>query len=113
MEVSSVSFGKVIAVSGKRRKAEYLKNEMKNTPNMTVLDASDFYLSSVTDGLLHKAARRYDSVDIYITGKDNESYKNKEEGWKTLNDVLCHIDKYYNLRTTSTQIVKEDLREDY
>ena len=31
---------------------------------------------------------------------------------KTLNDVLGHISKYYNLRTTSTNIVKDVLKQD-
>lgn len=109
MSVSSVSFGKVIAVSGKVRKAEYLKNETKKIPNVTVIDAFNYYVTSATNGLLHKAAMRRDAVDIYVTGKDNEKLINKEEGWQNLNDILCHIDKYYDLRITSTQTVKEDI----
>lgn len=111
MSVSSVSFGKVIAVSGKRKKTQYLRYEMAKMPNVTVLDATHYYMTSATDGLLHKAAKRYDAVDIYVTGEDNKSLINKEEGWQDLSDVLSHIDKYFNLRTTSTNIVKEVLRD--
>lgn len=112
MSVSSVSFGKVIAVSGKSKKIKYLRNEMSKTPNVTVLDATTHYMSTPTNGLLQKAAKHYDMIDIYVTGKDNKSLKNKEPGWETLSDVLGHIDKYFNLRTTSTNIVKEVLKQD-
>ena len=111
MSVSSVSFGKVIAVSGKSKKVRYLRNEMSKTPNVSVLDATDHYMSTITGGLLHKAAKRYDMIDIYITGEDYKSLKNQEEGWRDLNDILSHIDKYFNLRTTSTNTVKEVLKQ--
>ena len=45
------------------------------------------------------------------TNNKAKSLKNQEEGWRDLNDILSHIDKYFNLRTTSTNTVKEVLKQ--
>ena len=110
MKVSPVSFGQVIAVSGKSKKIQHLRYEMANVNNVARVDATDYYKNSYSTGLLGDAIRNNQLIDLYITGEDYKSFVEKKPNWETIGDVACQLDKYYDLKKISTNIVKEVLK---
>lgn len=110
MNVSPVSFGQVIAVSGKSKKIQHLRCEMANANNVARIDATNYYKNSYSTGLLGDAIRNNQLIDIYITKDDYNSYVEKKPNWRTIDEVACHLDKYYDLKKISTNVVKDILK---
>ena len=111
MKVSPVSFGQVVAVCGKNKKIQHLRCEMATVSQVACVDATDYFKKTYSNGVLGQAVRDNQMVDFYITGEDYDSYMQKKPEWKTLNDIACQLDKYYDLKKTSTNTVKALLKE--
>lgn len=106
MKVSPVSFGQVIAVTGKPKKIEQLRRETSYMANVARVDYTEYYAKSYSTGLLGDAVRNKELIDFYITGKDYDSFTKKERGWETMAEVSCQLDKYYNLGREGVNAVK-------
>ena len=105
MTIGSISFGRVIAVTGPQKKATKLQNRMKQQlKKETVLayDVTQKYKYSCTGGVLANSARRGDCSLVYVTGRDVEKIKNKEQGWNTIDDILSHMSFHIDLNKENT-----------
>ena len=111
MKVSPVSFGQVIAVSGKPKKIQQLRDEIGNTANIARVDFTNYYKNTYSNGLIGMAARNNHAIDLYITGDDYSNFTKKRTGWQTMNEVSCQLDKYYDLTKTSVSAVKTIIKE--
>ncbi len=103
MKVSNVSFGKVIAVSGKESKMKRVKEKLasKALPGTVIVrDVTEKYRYAPLTGSLAMAAQKGDRVEIFVTGDDVKKF-NKVEGWKTMDDVLSNLSAYYELAKMS------------
>ncbi len=96
--MSGVSFGRVIALSAKPSKIEKLNTKLQRyvSPNeLMIKDVTDIYRCSPTRGLLSQAARRGNSISIYITGSDVSKVQKKEKGWNDIKLILPRIESFY------------------
>lgn len=103
MKTSNVSFGKVIAVSGKESKMKRVKEKLasKAQPGTVIVrDVTEKYRYAPLTGSLAMAAQKGDRVEIFVTGDDVKKF-NKVEGWKTMDDVLSNLSAYYELAKMS------------
>ncbi|MBE7704979.1 MAG: hypothetical protein E7Z90_04095 [Cyanobacteria bacterium SIG29] len=103
MKTTNVSFGKVIAISGKPAKMkkvnERLETRRKNG-QLAMRDVTSYYKNASSGYSLADAAAKGDKVEIYITGDDLKKM-NKEPGWQTIQGILGHLTEYYNLAELS------------
>lgn len=111
MKVSPVSFGLVTAVSGNNKKIQQLRRELDGGSKIARVDLTDYYKKTYSNGLLAQAVRNNQTIDFYVTGEDFDSYTQQKRGWKTLNDVACQLDAYYDLNKNSISFVKEKIKE--
>lgn len=103
MKTSNVSFGRVVALSGKDSKMKRVKEKLSSkiqSGAVIVRDVTDTYKYAPSTGSLAMAAQRGDRIDVYITGDDVKKF-NKVEGWKTMDDVLSNLSAYYELAKMS------------
>ncbi len=105
MAVGNISFGNVIAVSGKYNKVEKLNRKLRNqthSGNLMMKDVTKQYIHASSWGVLAQAAQKGDRVEIYITGKDDvDKVKNKTPKWDTIDGILSHLSSYHNLNRLS------------
>ena len=111
MKISPVSFGLVTAVSGNNKKIQQLRRELYDSSKIARVDLTDYYKKTYSNGLLAQAVRNNQMIDFYITGDDFDSYTQKKRGWRTLNEVACQLDVYYDLNKFSTNVVKDKIKE--
>ncbi len=98
MSISNVSFGRVVAVSGKPNKMEKINNRLfSKTEDRKVMmkDVTKKYAHASSSGLLAQAAQKGHLVQIYITGDDIANIKTKEKGWTTIDGILSNLEAYY------------------
>lgn len=103
MKTSNVSFGRVVALSGKDTKMKRVKEKLMSkaqSGTVIVRDVTENYRYAPLTGSLAIAAQRGEKIDVYITGDDAKKF-NKVEGWKTMNDVLSNLSAYYELAKMS------------
>ena len=97
MSINGISFGSVVAVSGKKSKINKLNNKLKSQAlngNIIMKDVTQHYKHATSSGLMAQAAQRGNSVEIYITGKDVEKIKTRQQGWETLDGILSNLSSY-------------------
>lgn len=112
MKTNSISFGNVTAVTGKPKTIAKLNkklNHEKSRGNLIIRDVTTMYKNVSSAGEMAQAAQRGELVDIYITGDDIKRIKDKEQGWRSLSDILCNITNYFNANTMRTNEVIENL----
>ena len=72
MSVNGVSFGSVVAVSGKHSKINKINNRLRpqaKMGNVIMKDVTEHYRHAPSSGLLAQSVQRGDKLEIYITGK--------------------------------------------
>ncbi len=98
MKTANVSFGRVVALSGKSPKLKKINDKIsqkKQNGFVVSRDVTHEYVNAPATGALAIAAQRGDKVEIYITGEDVKKF-GKQDGWKTMDDVLSHLSAYYD-----------------
>ena len=75
MAIGSVSFGSVVAVSGKLNNMRKFDSVMKSnckykTGNIMQKDVTSHYKNASSTGLMAQSAQRGEPVQIFITGDD-------------------------------------------
>ncbi len=104
MEVSSPSFGRVIAVSGQSRKIQKITKKLTaeiNSGNLMVKNITSFYKYSPSSGEMAQAARKGEIIDLFISGEDVAKIKQKQEGWINISDILSHMQDHINAANMS------------
>ncbi len=99
MKTSSVTFGSVIAVSGKSKKMDKVNKKLlpyAKTGKVMIKDVTSFYRNASPAGEMAQAAQRGESVDIYITGSDIEKIKKKQYGWRSIRDILGNLEDCFS-----------------
>lgn len=99
MKASSISFGRVIAVSGKSKKMDKVNKKLlphAKTGKVMIKDVTYYYKNASPVGEMAQAAQRGESIDIYITGKDINKIKEKQPGWRSIRDILVNIEDYFS-----------------
>lgn len=103
MKASSVSFGKVIALSGKESKIKKVNSKLAgviDSKQIIVRDYTSFYQNAPSSGSLAQAAQKGDKIEIYVTGGDVKKM-GKFPDWKTPEGVLSHLSCCYDLAMIS------------
>lgn len=110
MSVGNVSFGSVVAVSGKHGKINKVNNKLytqSRLGNVIMKDVTDHYKHASSYGLLAQSAQKGDKVEIYITGSDVSKVKDKQKGWDTLDGILSNLSSYFSIDKLSVNEVIE------
>jgi len=108
---SNFSFGKVFAVAGTNRDINKLENIIEKAPgDVLILDATDLYKITNTNGKCSEAVKQGKTVDFFVTGKEDR-YKvlMMESGWSTLSGVSQHIGEFIDIndiQSTAEKIKK-------
>ncbi|MBQ9246637.1 hypothetical protein IJ182_10265 [bacterium] len=100
MAIDKVSFGSVVAVSGKPAKVNRLNSKMRpyiNTGYVMVQDVTPQYIYAPSTGVMAQAAQRGENVSIYITDADVDKVKQKKSNWDTTESILSNLKAYYNI----------------
>lgn len=109
MEVSSTSFGRVIAVSGQPKKIQKITKKLTseiNSGNVMVKNITSFYKYSPSTGEMAQAAKKGETIDLFISGEDVAKIKQKKEGWINITDILSHLQDHINAANMSiTEVV--------
>ncbi len=108
MEVGNVSFGNVVAVSGKSRNMYRFTEAMSKNPEfksgkVMQRNVTDEYKYASRNGLMAQAAQRGESVEIYVTGEDYEYVRECRDGWDTLDGILSQLTKFVNVDRLSPE----------
>ena len=98
MEVGRVSFGNVIAVSGRANCVKQLDNLVRSQQlfkNGQIMqqDVTSHYKYAPKTGLMAQSAQRGEPVFIYITGEDLKKFKKKN----TLDVLLSNLSGFVSL----------------
>ncbi len=112
MQVSNVSFGSVIAVSGKPKKVNKVSSKLytqSKLGDVIMKDVTSVYQNASSSGMLAQSAQNGDKIEIYITGKDVDKVKNKTADWDTIGGILSNLSVYFNLNETSVDDVVEKI----
>ena len=105
MSVNGVSFGSVVAVSGKKGKINKVNNKLQyhaKSGQVIMKDVTEHYRHAPSSGLLAQSVQRGDKLEIYITGKDVDKVKSKQSGWDTLDGILSNLSSYIQIDRMST-----------
>ena len=100
MRIPAVSFGKVVAVSGKASRIQSLNACLKpyiDHEKVRVIDITDNYINASSDGKMAIAAQKGNIIQVVISGKDVRRFKNKMPGWETLDRALSHLSEYHDI----------------
>lgn len=114
MQVSPVSFGKVIAVSGKPRKINSFNNSIYRqilTGKILVQDVTEHYINAPSEGVMAHSAQSGNIIEVLITDKDVRRVRNKVLGWETTDKILSNLSGYFNLNKVSKGTVLSKLHE--
>lgn len=106
MQVSNVSFGQVVTVSGTPKKIKNIDKKIAASGQVMIKDVTDYYQRAMPTGEMAQAARNGNKIKLYITGDERKAVENAQPGWRSLNDILEHIQKYYDANKLSiSQVV--------
>lgn len=102
MEVGNVSFGGVVAVSGKQWNMQKFSEAMRKSVDyrngdIMQRDVTSHYKYAARNGLMARAAQSGQSVNIYITGEDAQFVRERKDGWDTLDGILMQLTKFVNV----------------
>ncbi len=98
MSISNVSFGSVIAVSGKSNKINKINKKLHSLDNSIVMkDVTNYYKTASSQGVLAQSAQKGDRIEVYVTGDDIEKVKNEENNWKSVEGILSNLNSYFNV----------------
>lgn len=100
MTINNVSFGSVIAVSGRPNKINKINKKLNSyaqNGNVIMKDVTDYYQNASSQGVLAQRAQKGDKVEIYITGDDVDKVNNKENSWKTVEGILSNLTSYFSI----------------
>lgn len=114
METKNVSFGKVIAVSGKRSNVSLFNDLMKRHKDYSYdkimqKDVTSHYMNASKTGLMAESAQNGDSVEICITGIDLQNVKQKKVGWDTLDGILANLTGLFRLDKLQPEIAVQKI----
>ncbi len=112
MSVNGVSFGSVVAVSGKHSKINKINNRLRpqaKMGNVIMKDVTDHYRHASSSGLMAQSAQQGNKVEIYITGKDVEKVKTRQSGWDTLDGILSNLSFYLHVDKMSVSAVVDKI----
>lgn len=112
MSVGRISFGRVIAVSGKEKKVQRINQILKpqtQSGNIMIKDVTKSYINSASWGAMAQAAQRGEKIEIYITGDDVQRVKRREQNWDTINGILSNLTSYQNVNEASVRDVVNDI----
>ncbi len=115
MNISNVSFGRVVLIGGESSKMEAASMAMQKEKlegKLMVKNITEGVKYLSLDGVISADARDGVSVFAYITGDDVQAVKQKKFGWRDVNDVVSHFDTYLKSYSMSVDdIVKEVKKE--
>ena len=100
VSINKISFGSVVAVSGKPNKVSRLNNKMGRYIRdgyVMVKDVTSKYEFAPSNGVMAQAAQRGENVSIYITGDDVKKVEQKQKNWDTTDDILTNLCAYFNI----------------
>ena len=104
MPVGNVSFGSVIALTGKPRDVKRMNNRLNPLVNsgkiLSYNITNEYRHQSASNGSISAAVSRGEEAFVYVTGKDVEKVRTKQKGWASLFDVLSNMSQYINLNKT-------------
>ena len=104
MPVGDVSFGRVVALTGKPRAVKRMNRRLKplvNSGKILSYNVTNEYKHQLpSNRSLSAAVRRGEDAYVYVTGQDVQKVKSKEKGWASLFDILCNMSQYINLNET-------------
>lgn len=92
MLVQKVSFGNIIAIYGRDKKVNKIKRkflEMATSNEFKIRNVTNEYVKGGSSGVLAQAAQRGDTIEIFVTGKEDLE-KTKDIASK---DLLSHASK--------------------
>ena len=104
MPISNVSFGSVVAVSGRPKKISTINQRLRNQASngkVIMKNVTPQYVNASSDGLIAQAAQRGDRVEIYITGEEAEQVRKKAPEFSTIDGILSHMSSYIDVNTCS------------
>jgi len=116
MHIMPVSFGKVIAVTGKAAKIKSLNRKVDNK-GVLRMDITSGYKQAMTNGLLGQAAKRGEKVEVYITGDDrynlNRSITRDDYiMFLSANLTACYSTDILSVKKIASKILDEDKKND-
>ena len=100
MKSADVSFKRVVAVTGKPKKLQKINKKLfhhAQNGQVMIKDVTYLYKNAPSNGELAQAAQRGEMVDVYITGDDIAKIKAKQQGWKSINDILSNVQEYFSI----------------
>ncbi|MCD7740315.1 MAG: hypothetical protein LUH11_03095 [Candidatus Gastranaerophilales bacterium] len=106
---NNISFGSVIAVSGKPQKVNKVSSKLYTQVRLgdiIMKDVTSVYKNASSSGMLAQSAQNGDKVEIYITGNDVDKVKNKALNWDTLGGILSNLSTYFNLQEKENTVDK-------
>ena len=104
MPVGNVSFGRVIAVTGKGRDVQRVNKRLKSYVNdgkILAYNVTDQYKHQLsTTGAISAAVGRGEEAYVYVTRDDVKKIKEKQNGWTSIHGILSNMSHYINLNET-------------
>lgn len=104
MPVGNVSFGRVIALTGKPQAVDRMNRRLKplvNSGKVLSYNVTDKYKNQLsTTGSISAAVGRGEEAYVYVTGYDVHKVKEKQKGWDSLYNILGNMSQYINLNET-------------
>ena len=104
MKISAISFGNVIAVSGKNKRMRKINKMLQpytDSGQIMIKDVTRNYFNASSAGILAGAAQRGERVNVYITGDDVKKVMSSDEQWDTTEKILSNLCTYYDANTIS------------
>lgn len=112
MQVQNISFGKVITVSGAPKRIKNIEQRLAGSGQVMIKDVTDHYKSAMPTGEIAKAAQKGNKIKLFLTGADKKAVEKSEPGWKSINEMLSHMQQYFDANRFSTaQIVEAVLQK--
>ena len=112
MKANNVSFGRVVAVSGKPKQIKRLNGRLAADAargRVLMKDVTKNYINASSSGLMARAAQKGDTIEIYITGEDISKVKNREKNWTTIDGILANLEAYYRIGKMSISEIVENI----
>lgn len=104
MPINNVSFGNVVAVSGKSNKINRLNTRLRDNAaqgKVIMKDVTAQYINASPNGLIAEAAQKGDRIEIYITGDDVKKVKTRNSEFSTIDGILSHMSSYFSINKLS------------
>ena len=99
MKTANVSFGKVLAVYGRQDKIKKVNKALQDDANngdIITKNVTSCYIHASSYGVLGRAAKQGDTIQIYIT-EDDVKKVNSCPQWDTIEGILSHMSDCVNI----------------